>query len=157
MNKRKGKFIEQFNRQGMTLPELLIAAAILGIAITGMLISYLKCMELNLISTHMSVATKAASSRMEQIKATGFDQVKTDFDAVAFDVGGINAKGVTYVDDTVSDFLTITVAVSWKLPNGRLFGEDANLNGQWDSGEDTISANSRLDGAVQLINYIFDE
>jgi len=156
MNRKQSIIRKKFNRQGMTLPELMIAVGILALCITGILAGYLRSMELNEISRNMSIAVKAAQSRLAVIRSTTFANIKTTFDDVAFDVTGIDAKGVSYVDDTDPDLLKIDVCVSWRTTNGRIFGQDSNLNGQIDGGEDTDS-NGMLDAPVQITTYIYDK
>jgi prepilin-type N-terminal cleavage/methylation domain-containing protein len=47
--------------------------------------------------------------------------------------------------------LEVVITVCWKQPNGRIFGEDANLNGILDVGEDKSNPpNGRLDSPAQL-------
>ncbi len=144
----------QINKEGFSLAELLIASAILIIAVTGILMSYLRCLELNEISRNSSLAVQAGKSRMEQIKATTFSQIKATYDNVVFNISNLNGKGVTYIDDSTSDLLVVTTSISWKLRNGRIFGEDSNLNGQLDMGEDD-NGNGVLDSPVLLVTRIF--
>ncbi|MCK5215087.1 MAG: hypothetical protein KAR05_07015 [Candidatus Omnitrophica bacterium] len=151
--KNKTKKI-QINKEGFSLAELLIASAILIIAVTGILMSYLRCLELNEISRNSSLAVQAGKSRMEQIKATTFSQIKATYDNVVFNISNLNGKGVTYIDDSTSDLLVVTTSISWKLRNGRIFGEDSNLNGQLDMGEDD-NGNGVLDSPVLLVTRIF--
>jgi len=147
---------QRFNEQAMTLPELLIAAGILALAITGILLSYMRCMELNEISQNTSVAIKAATSRLEQIRNTTFSTIQATYDQVAFDVNGLEGKGVAYIDNSNPDLLKVDVCVSWRQNNGRVHGQDLNLNGQIDGGEDP-DGNNILDAPVQLTTYIFDK
>ena len=151
--KNKTKRI-QISKEGFSLAELLIASAILIIAVTGILMSYLRCLELNEISRNSSLAVQAGKSRMEQIKATTFSQIKATYDNVVFNISNLNGKGVTYIDDSTSDLLVVTTSISWKLRNGRIFGEDSNLNGQLDMGEDD-NGNGVLDSPVLLVTRIF--
>ena len=45
--------------------------------------------------------------------------------------------------------LEIVITISWRTRDGRIFGEDTNLNGALDAGEDKNS-NGRYDSPVQL-------
>ncbi len=123
---------------GFTLAELLVSAAILGIVITGIMVSYIRCMELNEVSQNKSLALKAARSRLELIKVTPFANLVATYNAVAFNVTGFNGKGVSYVTVVDAKNLRIRVSVSWKQKNNRVFGEDANLNGVLNAGEDKM-------------------
>ena len=55
---------------GFTLVEILVSTAILAIAVTGILISFLKSMELAEVSRNSSLAIQAARGRMEQMRST---------------------------------------------------------------------------------------
>lgn len=142
------------NRAGFTLVELMIAVMILVGAVAGILLSYLRCLELNEISRCSSRALQAANSRMEQVKSTAFNQIKPNFHLNTYTVSGLNAGGVSYVDDSNPDLLLVTTSVCWRLSNGRMFGEDLNLDGQLQAGEDQ-NGNGILDSPVQIVNAIF--
>ncbi len=156
MNKKWRKKKKRFHKEGMTLPELMIATGILALCMTGILISYLRSMELNEISGNMSTAVKAAESRLALIRSTTFATIKATYDHVAFDIPGLDAKGVSYIDDSTPDLLKVDVCVSWRTTNGRVFGQDKNVNGQIDTGEDTDN-NGMLDAPVQLVTYIYEK
>jgi len=62
--------------------------------------------------------------------------------------------GVVYVDDTAnSELLDVTVSVCWRQGN-KVIGEDTNLNGVLDVGEDTIIANNIIDSTVELVTQV---
>ena len=140
----------------MTLPELLVAVFILVLAVTGIILSYLQAMELQEVAQATSIATKAALSRMDQIRATTYSQIKATYNGVAFNVSGLNAKGVTYIDDSTPELLYVKVVVSWKQRSNRVYGDDKNLNGQADAGEH-VDANGMLDSPVQLTTRVFEK
>ncbi len=140
------------NRSGITLPEMLIAAAILIFAIAGLLLSYITCLDLSELSKNASLSLYAAQSRIEEIKNTEFDLIVSAYHQTPFDVPDINAKGVSYVDDSDPEILSIIVSVSWRQPNGRVIGEDQDLDGQIDVGED-VNGNGILDSMV-VIHYM---
>ncbi len=142
------------HRRGFSLLELLIGSSLLLITIAGVLMSYLRCIELAEISRNSSSALQTARSKMEQVKATPFDQIVANFNNITFDIANLNAKGVSYVDSSNPDLLKVTISVCWKQRNGRLFGEDANLNGLVNTGEDK-NANGILDSPIQLVMNIF--
>jgi len=146
---------ERAAEEGFTLIELLVASAILIAAVSGILLSYLRCLELNEVSRNSSLAVKMAQSRLEQIKAANYTDIKPNFDDVAFAITGLDGRGVSYVDDATADLLRVTVSVCWRQKNGRVFGEDINMNGQLDAGEDA-SGNGILDSPVQLTSRIFE-
>ncbi len=145
----------KINDQGATLVEVLVTSAILAVAVTGILMSYLNCMELTEVARNMSQAVHLAETRMEQIRSTTYAAIKAAYDNVGFSVSGLNGYGVSYVDDTAGDILKITVVVCWKQKNGRVYGEDENLDGVLNVGEDENS-NGRLDSPVMLVGRLYE-
>lgn len=139
---------------GFTLVELLVASFILAIVIIGMLVSYLRCLELAELSKNISRATSASRSRVEAIKNTDFDQSIATYNTVTFTSPDLNGIGVSYVTAVNPDLLKVTVTFCWRQKNRLVVGEDKNLNGIIDAGEDT-NANGMLDSTVQLVNYIY--
>jgi len=142
------------NNNGATLIEVLVASALLILAVSGILISYLRCMELTETARNMSRAVQAAQSRMEQIRSTTYANIVSTHDNVGFAIPGLNGYGVSYVDDSQIDLLLVTISVSWEQKNGRICGEDQNLNGVLDSGEDANS-NGILDSSVMLMDRVY--
>lgn len=146
---------KKFTAKGFTLVELMIAATIFLLTFVGVLVSYLTCLDLAELSKNTSVAVHASKAKLETVKNTTFNQIKTTYNNISFTAAGINGRGVSYVDDTNPSLLKVTVSFCWKQPNGRIVGEDANLNGQLDGGEDKPPTNNMIDSPVQLITYIF--
>lgn len=140
--------------EGMTLVELLIAAGILVLTLSGILVSYVACLELAEISKKVSLALYGVKGKMEEIQNKDFNQIKATYDNTTFTLAGFNGIGVSYVDDNDPDLLLIDVVFCWQQANGRLIGEDQNLNGQLDPGEDQ-NGNGRLDSLVEVTSQIF--
>jgi prepilin-type N-terminal cleavage/methylation domain-containing protein len=144
------------NQNGFSLPELLIATFVLTIIFTGSVLVFIKTAELNEISSSMSTAMSSARNRVVQIEIAAFDSVYGNYHGVSFTPTGLtNSKGVTYVDNSNPELLVITTVVSWTQKNGRLFGEDADLDGNLDAGEDA-NGNGRLDSPVELTTERYD-
>jgi len=57
------------NNKAMTLPELLVALFILILAVTGILLSFLRALELQEVSQAFSAGTKAAMSKLDHIRS----------------------------------------------------------------------------------------
>ena len=133
------------NQKGFTLVELMIAAMILGITFVGTILTFVRCLELNEMSRNSSTAVKAVKSRIEQMKDTTFNQIFTTFNNTTFAAAGLTGMGVTYVDNSNPDLLGVTVVFCWREKSGRVIGEDQNLNGVLDVGEDLSSpANNQV-------------
>jgi Tfp pilus assembly protein PilV len=148
------RMVAERKRAGLTLIELLISFAVLVTAVSGILLSYLRCLELNEIARNLTLSTELARARMETVKSTTFDQIKLTYDLTNFPTPGMNGRGAIYVNDANPDLLQIIVSVSWQQKNGRIYGEDKNLNGVLNVGEDT-NGNSLLDSPVQLVSSIY--
>lgn len=58
--------------KGFTLSELLLAVAILGFALSGILLVFTNCILLNAANRNLSISTSHAEYILEDIKAAGF-------------------------------------------------------------------------------------
>ena len=142
----------RFN-QGFVLPEVMLACAIAAFAICGLLLMYVAGMDLIRVSKNSSIASSAALGLIEEIRNTPFPDIVTDYNGLKFSVNNIpGSSGIVYVDDTDAEFLLVTVSVCWPQGN-RVIGEDLNLNGDLDMGEDT-NGNLIIDSPVQLITQV---
>ncbi len=138
------------NQRGFTLIELLFAVGILAVVLCGILATYSSCFVLGATSKNTNIATNAAIGLMEEVRSTPFAQIPNDYGDLNFAVNGIPAsRGVVYVDDSNPELLEITVEVCWRQGN-RVIGEDENLNGILDAGED-VNGNGRIDSPVELV------
>jgi len=140
--------------KGFTLPELLIATVILMLVFVGMLLGYIRGMELSEMSRNSSRAILLAKSRVEQIRNTPFNQLVATYDNTAFSTVGLNGIGVSYVDDADPELFQITVTVCWREKNGRIIGEDSDLDGILDPGED-MNGNGMLDSYAQIVTQLY--
>lgn len=145
-------------QKGFTLVELLVATLIMIISFIGILVAYIRCLELSEMSRNSSTALTAAKSRMEQIKNTNFADILANYHQVTFTTPNLDGIGVSYVDASNVDLLEITVTFCWRQKNGLIVGEDSDLDGVLDPGEEqSVPANNILDSPVQLVTYIYNE
>ena len=144
------------NTAGMTMPELLLAAALLSIVLVGLLLSYAMCLGLDQLSRNSTRALYAAQARLEEIKSTPYDHIKGMYHTTTFSPPSLDGMGVSYVDDSDPRLLLVTVTVCWRQPNGRVIGEDKNLNGILDAGEDT-NMNNMIDSLVTLTTHLYNQ
>jgi prepilin-type N-terminal cleavage/methylation domain-containing protein len=140
--------------RGFTLVELVVAAGIMGVVVGGILVSYIRCMELNEASQNKSLAVKAARDRMEIIKNTAYANLVSTYNNVPFAVTGFTGQGISYVTALDAKNIEVVVSVSWRQKNGRVYGEDRNLNGVINSGED-VNGDGRLNSPVDIVTRIF--
>ena len=138
------------------MAEMMVAAVIMILAFVGILATFIRCLELNELSRNTGIATTAAKARMELIKDTAFTDLATTYDKVPFFKTGFTGAGVSYVDTTDPNLYKITVSFCFREKNGRVIGEDTNLNGVLNAGEDT-NGNGMIDSPVELATYIYHE
>lgn len=150
----KGRYKrDRMSLAGFTLLEIMIATAVLVIALTAILASYIACFELIAISKNLSLAMNACQAKIEEIRDFAFTQIPTFYNNYTFEVAQMPAgssKGVVLVDSSDPDLLQVTVTVCWRQPNGRVIGEDKNLNGILDASE----GSGTIDSPAQLVTLI---
>ena len=142
-------------KNGFSLVEVIMATAILSFALVGILSTYITCLVLITTSQNVNAATNAAQGIVEEIRSTPFTQIIDDYNGMTFTVNDIpSSMGVVYVDDTTNaELLDVTVSICWRQGN-RIIGEDANLNGVFDSGEDTMVVNGIIDSPAQVLTQV---
>jgi len=139
--------------RGFTFIEVLLASGILGFSICGILAAYGSCSVLIGISKNVNTATNAAMAMMEEIRASPFTDIADDYNGLNFVVNNIpSSMGTVFIDDTNPDFLEATVSVSWRQGN-RIIGEDVNLNGVLDAGEN-VDGNGILNSPAEVVTRI---
>lgn len=140
-------------KKGFVLPEALMATAIAAFAICGLLLMYVVGMDSIRTSKNASVASSAALGLMEEMRNTPFPDIVANYNGLKFSVNNIpTSSGVVYVDDADPEFLLVTISVCWRQGN-RIIGEDANLNGELDAGEDA-NGNLIIDSTVELVTQV---
>jgi prepilin-type N-terminal cleavage/methylation domain-containing protein len=142
--------------KGFTLIELLLTFSILAFCLCGILFTYIQMFILVDLSRDLTLATNAVQAKMEDIKKTSFDSL-LPLNATTFDISGFassDAEGrVEVVSTAYSDLMRVRIVASFRSRN-RVIGEDANLDGDLDTGEDMFITNSRLDSPVELVTLI---
>lgn len=127
-----------FSRKSLTLSELLLAAVILVVALSAILIEFIACGFLNDSSRNTTRAITHAQQVMEEIKNETFANVKTEINNGDWDwnTTTINSEGLTALKNEAIDtrvsgttLLTISTTVSWEDRNGR--GRTVSLETLW--------------------------
>jgi prepilin-type N-terminal cleavage/methylation domain-containing protein len=140
-------------KSGFTLIEVVLAVGILVFVLCGILATYMSCLELMATSKNMTLATNAAQRKIEEIRDYNFYNIYSDYNNQTFSVDEMPAgdsSGVIYVNNSDPELLQITVSVCWRQRAGRIIGEDLDLDGSLDSGEDS-NGNNIIDSPVELI------
>jgi prepilin-type N-terminal cleavage/methylation domain-containing protein len=144
----------KLNKSGFSLIELLIAAAILVTGLCSILAAYITFFDLISLSGNLTKAQNAAQVRVEQIRNGVFAQIIT-LNRSTFPVPVVRGgMGTVYVAYPINPNLPqVNVVVSWREKAGRVIGEDANLNGALDPGED-LNGNNMLDSPAEISTII---
>jgi hypothetical protein len=113
-------------KRGLTLSELLLAAAILAFVLTGLLALFINCIFINEANRNLSSATGHAQFVMEEIKNTDFNSIESkinngDWDWT--DSQTIESKGLAPLNNESIDtqevggdteLLDVRVTVNWQ-------------------------------------------
>ncbi len=139
---------------GLTLIEVLVAAGVFLVAATGILSSFSQCVELNQMGMRSTIAVQGVKNKVEEIKSSTFANIFTNYNNRTFTIPGLDGIGVIYVDTANTKLVEVKVVFCWRLADGRVAGEDTNLNGILNTGEDK-NGNGQLDSYVQVITRIY--
>ncbi|MBU4589882.1 MAG: prepilin-type N-terminal cleavage/methylation domain-containing protein [Candidatus Omnitrophica bacterium] len=144
------------SNSGLTLLELMIATAVLVVAIAGLLATFAGLFSLNENTRKLTLAATACQDKLEEIRNSSFAALYTLYNNTAFEPDGFaasDAEGTVYIDNTDPDLLEVAVSVSWRGRSNKIVGEDANLNGALDTGEDT-NGDERLSSPAEIVTLI---
>ncbi len=143
---------------GFTLVELMIVAGILAVVFTGMLNLFIFTSVQAEMAGNKTLAISAAQDKLEEIRDHDYDDIVIDYagggtPGNTFNTVGLTGKGAVYVNSSNTELLVIKVVVSWRNKYNRLIGEDADLDGVLDVGED-LDSNGELSSPITLISMI---
>jgi len=138
---------ERSSLTGFTLLELMIACAVLIIALTGVLATFVACLDLAETTKNSNLALGAAQAEAEQMRRADFLSLYTTYNGHTFNVSTMGANqslGTTTIDNSNPALLKIDIGVCWRQRGARVIGEctydgskvvfsDANGNGILDS------------------------
>ena len=140
------------NKSGFTLLELMLGVSVLIVALAGLLGVFAHLISLNENSGKLSLAVAACQAKMEEMRNSNFATLYTTYNGTSFNPNGFSlgeAKGAIYINNANPSLLQVFVSVSWRARSNRVTGEDGNLNGVRDAGED-LDGNLRLDSPAQI-------
>ncbi len=139
-------------KSGFTLLELMIASGVLIVALGGLLGVFAHLISLNENSSKLTLAVAACQTKLEEIRNSTFSNIYTAYNGASFNPQGFasgEAKGTISVNNSNPNLLQIFVSVSWMTRSNRIVGEDRNLDGALNAGED-LNANGRLDSPAGI-------
>jgi len=143
------------DNRGFTLIELAIALAIFGMLLVGLFAALASATILSDAATSKAAALAATVSKLEEIIATDRDRLIADYSTGGapgplFAVAGLpHSQGVVALDTSEAGLITVHCTVCWRGKGNRLYGEDADLDGVRDPGEDA-NGNGFIDSPVTL-------
>ena len=133
----------------------MIATLIFTFTFAGVIMVFIRCIELSEMARHSSIAVNACKNRIAAIEDTAFDQILATYNNTTFTATDINGIGKTYVTSLTTNMLKVTLVFCWKEKNGRALGEDKNISGSLDAGEDT-NGNGTIDSPVKVTTYVYN-
>jgi len=156
------RMIRSCSEKAFSLVEVLVASAVLVFALTGMLAMYVSLFALSDISEKYLMANNAVQTEMEKIRLMDFSDILA-LDGTTFTVAGMAAEDVRGRIE-VSDYSLraspketlrkVRLVVCFRHKGQIIIGEDKNLNGILDPGEDISPHNGRLDSPVEAVSFI---
>lgn len=151
-----GKILQ--TKSGFTLVELLVAVLILGFVLVGLIQVFVRCSVLAELARNKTTAMSEIQGKMEEIRNYSFNSIATDYasggsQGNTFSLTQLTGMGIIYIDSSNADLLEIKIVASWQNKYGRIIGEDLDLDGALDTGEDTdgdgdLSSIATLEGMV---------
>lgn len=154
--------IRSCSEKAFSLVEVLVAAAVLAFAFAGMLATYISLFALSDISEKYLIANNALQTEMEKVRLMNFSDI-TALDGTTFSVDGLpSGDAVGRIEVTDYSLRTnpketlrkVRMVVCFRHKGQIIVGEDKNLNGGLDSGEDVSPHNGRLDSPVEAVSFI---
>ena len=137
---------------GFTLIELMISVSVLIVALAGLLGVFAHLISLNENSSKLTLAVAACQTKLEEIRNSTFSNTYATYNGASFNPQGFTsgeAKGAISINNSNPNLLQVYISVSWRTRSNRIIGEDRNLNGALNAGEDS-NANNRFDSPGQL-------
>ena len=150
---------------GFTLMELMVVVWILSVTIIGMVQLFIYTSVQAEMAGRKTLAISEAQSKLEEIRNHTYASITTDYisggtPGNTFTPVFFTGRGAVYIDSagsfitgTNAELLGVKVTVSWRDKYNRIVGEDTNLNGVLDGGEDR-NGNGQLDSPVTLMGMI---
>lgn len=128
-----------------TLVELMVAVALLVAVLLGLLGVFIGCANLNETSRNLTIAMYGAQQQLEIIRNYDFEDIANgpsplsiDGSPNLFDAAPLNGAGAMFISPFGgdADIYQVRIVVTWFQKGGRQIGEDTDLDGILDAGED---------------------
>ncbi|MCP4650043.1 MAG: prepilin-type N-terminal cleavage/methylation domain-containing protein [PVC group bacterium] len=141
-------------KKGFTLVEILISVAVMAIALGASFQATNYLFQMNELNENITPAMHAVEGMIDGIRNVPYDDIVSVYAGNSFtlnelDNRGVENIGVVYVNEIETDFLMkVKVVVCWRQRT-RVIGEDQNLNGVLDGGEDE-NGNGQIDSPCSM-------
>lgn len=148
-------------KSGFTLIELMLTTVIVAGVVIGLFSIFSTSITLTDMAGTMTQMSNAIRYKMDALyDINDFASVDT-LDGQTFDLTGFGfesiavseAKGVYEVNTINTNLKRVTISISYAIRDGRVVGEDLNLNGILDDGED-LNSDARLSSPVEATTII---
>jgi hypothetical protein len=112
------------NERAGSLLEVMVAAAIMVLAFTGLLQVFLMSSLLSEMAGNVTASVSEAQAKIEEIRGHDFDDIATDYGVSgtpgdAFTSALLNGSGEINLTTLGTGLLQVEVIVSWNEKNGR--------------------------------------
>lgn len=144
-------------RSGFSLIEIMIAMSILIFSFTLLVRLFIHCLNAGDSAKDLSIAMGETQGKLEEIRNySSFSSIVTDYGQGGnpgniFSLNQLNATGVIYINSSNTDLLEIEIVTSLRTVDDRVIGEDQDLDGILDGGED-VNGNGKFDSPVSLVS-----
>ncbi|MEW6008614.1 MAG: hypothetical protein AB1629_03165 [Candidatus Omnitrophota bacterium] len=150
------KAVKNFQNRGIGLVELLVTSAIVLIAFIAFFYGLVACFRLAEVSKESLLVLQSANAKLEEIRQYNFANTYNYYNAATFEVAALptgSSKGSIAIDNTNPNLLKVYIAVCWRSSDGRIIGEDKNLDGSLSPVED-VNSNNKIDSPIYLSTYV---
>lgn len=147
-----------FIPKAFSLIEVVVVMAILVLFSSAMLQLYVSLDETTHISTGKLSAVRAADIIISEMKTLNNSEIVSNYSSGGtpgemIQLSELNGYAQIDIDSSNMDLIDVKIYLHWKDRFGRLFGEDADLDGVLDIGED-LNGNGILDSVFKAGSLI---
>lgn|SRR3989338_603852 len=144
--------------RGFSLAELLVTVGILVTVIIILLQLFVYNSVLAELSGNMGYVLSDAQTNLEEIRNSDYSLITTNYASGGtpgntFNLSQGQGRGVIYIDSSNASLLQVTVVFCWRNKDGRVIGEDTDLDGILDAGED-LNSNGQIDSKAKFVMKI---
>jgi Tfp pilus assembly protein PilV len=148
-------FSVRAGKEGFTFLELMVVCGILIVALTGLLATYVTCLELTETTKNSNFAIQTVQKVLEEMRSTPFTSIAATYNNYTFQVpfmGANTSIGRMVVNATNATLLRVDVGVCWRQKGNRIMGECQDVAGVLTFND--TNTNGVLDSPVQLVTLV---